>query len=96
METTAQLPALTDVTNGVEVFMYDVGQSNINQAAWWNSVSHFCNNIIDAVKSCTDYFVYIINLADGFIVENSTPACIGVALSISIWFLWLDFLRNRG
>ena len=98
METTAvtQYPALTDVTQGIEVFMYDIAQSNQNQASWWNSVSHFCNNIIDAIKSTGEYFIYIFNLADGFIVENKTPVCIGVALSISIWFLWLDFIRNRG
>ena len=71
METTAvtNLPALTDVTNGIDVFFYDVAEANQNQATWWNSVSDFCNNIIDAVKSCGIYINYIIDVADTFIKE---------------------------
>ena len=45
METTSenQLTALTDVvTNGIDIFFYDVAEANQNQATWWNSVSNFC------------------------------------------------------
>ena len=55
METTAistditQLPALTDVTNGIEVFMYDVVQYNDNSATFFDSVARYANNIIDAI-----------------------------------------------
>lgn len=98
METTieTQLPALTETTNNaIEVFMYDVGQANQNQAVWWNSVSHFCNNIIDAVKSCGAYMNHIIDVADVFIQENTMPFVICSAITISLFFLWLDFLRGR-
>lgn len=97
METTeTQLPALTEVvTNGIEVFFYDVAEANQNQAGWWNSVSHFCNNIIDAVKSCGGYMSHIIDVADVFIQENTMPVVLCSALTISVFFLWLDFVRGR-
>ena len=98
METTTetQLPALTDITtNAIEVFMYDVAEANQNQATWWNSVSHFCNYIIDAVKSCGAYMSHIIDVADVFIQENTMPVVICSAFTISLFFLWLDFLRGR-
>lgn len=98
METTVetQLPALTDaVTNGIEVFMYDVAESNQNQAAWWNSVSHFFNNIIDAGKSCGAYMSHIIDVADVFIQENTFPIVLAQGLAISMFFLWFHFVRGR-
>ena len=58
METTieTQLPALTDaITNGIDIFFYDVAEANQNQATWWNSVSNFCNIIkenINTVCNC--------------------------------------------
>lgn len=98
METTiaeTQLPALTDVTQGIEVFMYDVAEANQNQATWWNSVSHFFNNIIDSVKSVQIYIDYIIEVTDVFIRENTMPVVLGSALSISMFFLWLNWYRGR-
>ena len=97
METTAvtNLPALTDVTNGIDVFFYDVAQANQNQATWWNSVSDFCNNIIDAVKSCGIYINYIIDVADVFIQENTIPVCIGTGITIALTFTIIDFYRGR-
>lgn len=90
-----QLPALTDVTNGIEVFMYDVAQANENQNAWWNSVSKYCNNIIDSVRSCGSYISYVIDLADTFIQNNTIPVFIGSAVGIGVFFMWLDFYRKR-
>lgn len=98
METTTetQLPALTDaITNGIEVFMYDVAEANQNQSTWWNSVSHFCNNIIDGVKACGAYMSHVIDVADVFIQENTMPVVICSAITISLFFLWLDFIRGR-
>lgn len=98
METTTetQLPALTDaITNGIEVFMYDVAEANQNQATWWNSVSHFCNNIIDGVKACGVYMSHVIDVADVFIQENSIPVVLCSAITISLFFLWFDFIRGR-
>ena len=99
METTTYetlLPALTDaVTNGIDVFMYDVAEANQNQAGWWNSVAHHFNNIIDAVKSCGTYMEHVIDVADVFIQENTMPIVLCSALSISLFFLWLDFIRGR-
>lgn len=97
METTAvtELPALTDVTQGIEVWMYDVAQSNQNQAGWWNSVSHFCNNIIDAVKSFGGYIVYILDVADVFIQENAFPIALSTGITIALAFTIVDFYRGR-
>ena len=97
IETTidTQYPALTDITQGIEVFFYDVGEANQNQAAWWNSVSHFCNKLIDAIKSCGVYISYIIDVADAIITENAMPIFIGSAVSIGLFFMILDFYRKR-
>lgn len=98
METTTetQLPALTDaITNGIDIFFYDVAEANQSQATWWNSVSNFCNNIIDAVKSCGAYMSHIIDVADVFIQENTMPVVLCSAITISLFFLWLDFIRGR-
>lgn len=97
METTAvtNLPALTDVTSGIDVFFYDVAEANQNQAVWWNSVSDFCNNIIDAVKSCGIYISYIIDVADVFIQENAMPIAITTGITIALTFTIIDFYRGR-
>lgn len=98
METTTQLPAvtqITDVTNAIDVFFYDVAQSNSNQAVWWNSVSKFFNNIIDAVKSGGSYFLYVIDISDAFITENYLPVCVGSAISIALFFMIVDYYRGR-
>lgn len=99
MDTTVSetlLPAVTEnITNGIEVFMYDVAEANSNQAGFWNSVSHFFNNIIDSVKSVQIYIDYIIEVTDVFIHENTMPVVICSALSISMFFLWLNWYRGR-
>lgn len=99
METTipeTQLPALTETgTNAVEVFIYDVGQANQNQATWWNSVSHHFNNLIDAVKSCGKYLNYIIDCADAIISDNKMPAFVGTAVGVSLFIIMVDWYRNR-
>lgn len=97
METTAvtQLPAITEVTHGIEVFMYDVAEANQNQATWWNSVSHFANNIIDALKSFGSYIVYILDVADVFIQENAFPIAISTGITIALTFTIVDFYRGR-
>lgn len=94
--TTIQLPSVTDVTNGIEVFMYDVVEYNSHQATFWNSVAKFANNIIDSVKSAFDYCIYITDAFAVMVMENPFPACVGTVVSLSIFFLILDFARNRG
>lgn len=94
--TTIQVPAVTEyVTNGIDVFMNDVAQANQNQNAFWNSVAKFANNIIDSVKSCGDYFTYIIQVTDSLIIENKTPVFLGTMLSISLFFMILWFYRGK-
>lgn len=97
MDTTAvsQLPAVTDVTQAIEVFMYDVAEANQNQATWWNSVSHFCNNIIDAVKSFGVYIVHVLDVADVFIQENAFPIALSTGITIALAFTIVDFYRGR-
>lgn len=90
-----QYPALTDVTQGIEVWMYDIVQSNQNQATWWNSVSHFCNNIIDAVRSFGAYIVHILDVADVFIQENAFPIALSTGITIALAFTIVDFYRGR-
>lgn len=91
-----QYPSVTETaTNAIDIFFYDVAQANQNQATWWNSVSHFCNNIIDAVKSCGSYISYIIDVSDVIISENAMPIFIGTAVTIGITFMVLDFYRKR-
>ena len=93
--TVTQYPALTDVTQGIEVFLYDVAEANQNQNGWWNSVSKFCNNIIDAVRSCGDYISYIIDVADVYIQENTIPVFVGSAVAIGVTIMIIDFYRGR-
>lgn len=93
-------PIVTTVTtavteNGIDTFFYDVSQSNANQATWWNSVSNYCNNIIDSIKACAAYISYITDIAAVFISENTFPICLSFALTCSIFFLWFDFVRGR-
>lgn len=94
--TTIQLPSVTDVTNSIEVFMYDVVEYNGHQATFWNSVSKFANNIIDSVKSAFDYCIYITDAFAVMVMEHPFPACVVSVVSISLFFLILDFARNRG
>lgn len=94
--TTIQLPSVTDVTSGIEVFMNDVAQANQNQNAFWNSVAKFANNIIDSVKSAFDYLIYITDAFAVMVMDHPFPACIGTVVSVSLFFLILDFARNRG
>lgn len=97
METTSvtQLPAITEVTQGIEVFFYDVAEAQQNQATWWNSVSHFCNNIIDSVKSFGSYIVYILDVSDVFIQENAFPVALSTGIAIALTFVIVDFYRGR-
>ena len=89
------VPALTDVTNGIEVFFYDVSQYNNNSATFWNSVSRFCNNIIQSVKSCEKYFSWVHDVADQLYNSGTFPVIFGTMISIALFFLLLDFIRNR-
>lgn len=89
----SEMPAVTE--NGMDIFFYDVSQANQNQATWWNSVSEHFNNIIDAVKSCGAYMAHVVQVASVFISENTMPIVLGEALAISLFFLWLDFIRGR-
>ncbi len=89
----SEMPAVTE--NGFDIFFYDVSQANQHQANWWNSVSNHFNNIIDAVKSCGLYMAHIVQVAAVFVSENTMPIVLGQAIGISLFFLWLDFLRGR-
>lgn len=89
------LPALTDVTNGIQIFFYDVSQYNGNSARWWDSVSRYCNNVINSIKSCEKYFSWIHDVADNLYNSETFPVIFGSMISIALFFLLIDFIRNR-
>lgn len=97
METTftQQLPALTDVTNGLEVFMNDVADANVNQAGFFDSVARYANNIIDAIASTGKYFVWVHDIADTLYNSDYFPIWFCSAAGVSLFFLLLNFIRNR-
>lgn len=98
METTAvsQLPMLTETgTNAIEVFMYDVGQANSNQATFFDSVARYANNIIDAIASTGKYFVWLDDIANAIYNNNNFPLWFGSALGMAMFFTLLNFIRNR-
>ena len=101
METTVittyvtQLPALTDVTNGIEVFMNDVAQYNGNSATFFDSVARYANNIIDAIASTGKYFVWVHDIADTLYNSDDFPIWFCSAAGVSLFFLLLNFIRNR-
>lgn len=97
METTAYVsdyPALTDVTNGIEVFMVDMAEANGNQNKFFDSVARYCNNIINAIKSCADYFSWLHDCADSLYNSNSMPIWVGSACGLCLFFLVLGFVRK--
>lgn len=99
METTTitqQLPALTDVTNGLEVFMNDVADANANQATFFDSVARYANNIIDAIASTGKYFLWVHDIADTLYNSEYFPLWFCSAAGVSLFFLLLNFIRNRG
>lgn len=93
--TTIQAPALTDVTNGIDVFFYDVSQANSNQANFFDSVAKFANNIIDAIVSTGKYFVWVHDIADTLYNSDYFPIWFCSAAGVSLFFLLLNFIRNR-
>lgn len=98
METTAvtQLPMLTETgTNAIEVFMYDVAEANDYQAGFFNSVAKFANNIIDAIASTEKYFVWVHDIADSVYNGDNFPVWFGSAIGMCLFFLLLNFIRNR-
>lgn len=98
METTTitqQLPALTEVTNGIEVFMNDIADANANQATFFDSVARYANNIIDAIASTRKYFVWVHDIADTLYNSDNFPIWFCSAAGVSLFFLLLNFIRNR-
>lgn len=95
MDTTQALPALTDVTNGIEVYMNDVAQANQNQATFFDSVAKYANNIISAIASTEKYFTWINDVADEIYNSNAFPVWIGSAIGVGVFFLIFNFVRGR-
>lgn len=95
METTQALPALTDVTNGIEVYMYDVAQANQNQATFFDSVAKYANNIISAIASTEKYFDWISDTANEIYNSNAFPVWFGSALGVGMFFLVVNFIRGH-
>lgn len=99
METTAishEFPAVTEmVTNGVEVFFYDVTQYNGNASKFFDSIAKYANNIIIAIKSTQKYFAWIHDVADALYNSGYLPDVFGVCISISLFFLLLNFIRGK-
>lgn len=96
METTAvsQLPALTE-TNGIEVFFYDVAQANSNQAAFFDSVAKYANNIISAIVSTEKYFSWINDVANEIYNSDAFPVWFGSSIGVGTFFLVVNFIRGR-
>lgn len=92
---TQQLPALTNVTNGIEVFMNDIADANGNQATFFDSVARYANNIIDAIASTGKYFVWVHDIADTLYNSDNFPIWFCSAAGVSLFFLLLNFIRNR-
>lgn len=92
--TTIEYPALTDVTNGLDVFFYDVAESNGHQANFFDSVAKYANNIIDSIASCQKYFVWIHDIADTVYNSSEFPVWFGSALGVGLFFLLLNFIRR--
>lgn len=90
-----QLPALTDVTNGLEVFMNDVADANSNQATFFDSVARYANNIIDAIASTGKYFTWVNDIADALYNSDDFPVWFCSAAGVAFFFLLLNFIRNR-
>ena len=95
METTQAFPALTDVTNGIEVYMYDVAQANQNQALFFDSVAKYANNIISAIASTEKYFDWISDTANEIYNSNAFPVWFGSALGVGMFFLVVNFIRGH-
>lgn len=95
METTQALPALTDTTQGIEVFFYDVAQANQNQATFFDSVARYANNIINAIASTEKYFTWINDVANEIYNSNSFPVWFGSAIGLGLFFLVVNFVRGR-
>lgn len=95
METTQAFPALTDVTNGIEVYMYDVAQANQNQASFFDSVAKYANNIISAIASTEKYFDWISDTANEIYNSNAFPVWFGSALGVGMFFLVVNFIRGH-
>lgn len=93
---TQQLPALTDVTNGIEVFMNDIADANANQATFFDSVARYANNVINAIASTGKYFVWVHDIADNLYNSEYFPVWFCSAAGVSLFFLLLNFIRNRG
>lgn len=96
METTAisQFPAVTE-TNGIEVFFYDVAQANDNQATFFDSLSRYANNVIDAIASTEKYFAWINDVANDIYNSNAFPVWFGSAIGLGTFFLVVNFIRGR-
>ena len=94
--TVTQLPALTEVTNGIEVFMNDVADANANQASFFDSIARYANNVIDAISSTGKYFVWVHDIADTLYNSDDFPIWFCSAAGVSLFFLLLNFIRNRG
>lgn len=95
METTQALPVLTDVTNGIEVFFYDVAQANGHQATFFDSVARYANNIIDSIASTEKYFTWINDVATEIYNSNNFPVWFGSAVGVGVFFLIVNFVRGR-
>lgn len=91
METT-QVPAVT----GIDGYVHDVVQYNTNSADFFDSAAKFANNIIDSVSSAFKYLTHISVSFATMLLDNPFPSCIGTAIGVSLFFLYLDFARNRG
>lgn len=61
---------------------------------FYNSVSHYFNNIINVIKSAFSYFPSITSLAELF-NDPDIPGIIYILTCISISFLFLKFVRGR-
>lgn len=98
MDATAvsQLPMVTETqTNGIEVFFYDVSQYNGNSANFFDSLAKVVNRVIDAMMSCEKYFTWIDDIASTVYNSNDFPVWFGSAVSVGLFFLLYNFVRNR-
>lgn len=86
---------VTTAENGIEIFMNDVADYQIQTSTFFDSISKYANNIIDAVKSTFQYFDTLDDFLSNMLTSAALPQFLETMIVISMFFLLLNFVRNR-
>lgn len=86
---------VTTAENGIEIFMNDVADYQIQTSTFFDSVAKYANNIIDAIKSTFQYFDTLDDFLSNMLTSAALPQFLETMIVISMFFLLLNFVRNR-